>query len=428
MVDKPQGEQRDVAVATDENLVDVNLALEGHRQELDTSLLKTAKAYKNGVFLSLLMGLVIIMRDYDISIVGTFPALPAFRNRYGHPVAGDIEAGNQISSRWQVALGVAALVGQVVGSFLVTIPMERFGRRPTLLVSLCLTTCLIFMQFFSPSIEVLTASEYLSGIVFGFYQVLIPTFASELMPTQLRPFLTAYIDVCYGIGGLISNGIVKGFDLRSDQWAYRIPFAIQWIWPAICFPVVFISPESPWWLLRQGRVDSAKSALKQLAKSGGSEINLEQSLEMMKKTIILETFIDEDTGSYRDCLTGTALRRTEIATMIFICQDFAGMFLSPSYFFEQVGMTTSQAYDMSLGISGAKLFFTLVSIFFVIPYFSRRKIFFYGLSCCSAFLLLSGIMACVPQTGGARWTQGVLLLLCDVVFGSEYRKVLSRPH
>jgi MFS transporter, SP family, general alpha glucoside:H+ symporter len=415
MTEKYEHAEERVAEYPHDDLVNVDIALQGQKQEL-ISLLRTAKSYRKGITPSLLMGLVIVMRCYDIVLIGSFYGFPSFRDRYGKVVPGDPSAGKQISGPWQVALGVASLVGQIIGSFLVTIPMERYGRRPTLLISLFLTSALTFMQFFSQSIQVLTASEYLSGVVWGTYQVLIPTFASELMPTKLRPFLTGYINACYNIGGLIASGIVKGFDSRTDEWGYRIPFALQWIWPVLCIPIVFISPESPWWLTKNGKTDMAEKALEKLTDKDSPDIDIKKTLEMMKKTVVFETVMEEDTTSFKDCFKGRAFRRTEIATMVFICQDFAGMFLSPSYFFEQVGLSTDQSYDLSIGVSAATLVSTLLAIFFLVPYYPRRLIFVSGLGICAGIMLISGILASLYQTTAVSWAQGILLLVCDVFY------------
>lgn len=400
------------------DLINLDLALEGQKQEL-LSAKQIIRSYRKGVILSLLTGLIIVMRCYDIVLIGSFYGLPAFRERYGQPVPGDPTAGKQVSSRWQVALGVASLVGQVIGSFFISIPMDRFGRRPTLLVSLFLTMCLTFMQFFSPSIQVLAASEYISGVVWGGYQVLIPTFASELMPTKLRPWLTGYINACYNIGGLICSGIIKAFDNRTDQWGYRVPFALQWIWPVICIPIVFISPESPWWLVRQGKISKAEKALNKLMNQDYQVIDPKKTLEMMKKTVVLETAIEDETTTFADCFKGKSLRRTEIAVMIFVCQDFCGMFLSPSYYFEQVGLSTSQAYNLNIGVSAATLVATLFAISVLVPRLPRRRLYVTGLIVCTGIMILSGGLACGDQTSSMRWSQGILLLVCDVIYSAS---------
>ena len=58
--------------------VDVQLALEGTMLEHETSVRRAAKSYWKGIIFSMLISLSIIMRAYDIEIVGSF-ALPACR-------------------------------------------------------------------------------------------------------------------------------------------------------------------------------------------------------------------------------------------------------------------------------------------------------------------------------------------------------------
>ena len=70
--------------------------------------------------------------------------------------------------------------------------MEIYGRRKTFAVCLVLTSILTFMQFFATTIGVLTASQYLSGVVWGGYCVIATTYASEVLPLSLRGFLTGY--------------------------------------------------------------------------------------------------------------------------------------------------------------------------------------------------------------------------------------------
>ena len=83
----------------------------------------------------------------------------------------------------------------------------------------------------------------------GVFQTLTTTYAAEVCPVTLRPYLTTYVNLCWVIGQLIASGVLKGFVGRSDQWAYRVPFAIQWIWPVPIFIACVFAPESPWLVL-----------------------------------------------------------------------------------------------------------------------------------------------------------------------------------
>lgn len=53
-------------------------------------------------------------------------------------------------------------------------------------------------------------------------------YASDLMPVALRPFLTTYVNLCWVIGQVIASGVNRAFIGNETEWAYKIPFAIQW--------------------------------------------------------------------------------------------------------------------------------------------------------------------------------------------------------
>lgn len=74
-----------------------------------------------------------------------------------------------------------------------------------------------------------------------------PAYASELLPLQLRVYFTSYTNMCFIIGQLIAAGVLSGLVSRDDEWGYRIPFALQWFWPAVLIPLLYFAPESPWY-------------------------------------------------------------------------------------------------------------------------------------------------------------------------------------
>lgn len=394
----------------------VDLAQLGTEQEHSLGTLEALRIYRKGVMFCVLITLSIIMRMYDIGIVNSFFALPAFRNRYGFPVPGNPAAGKQIPAPWQVALGIASLVGQVIGAMLVTWPMEWYGRRKTLAACLCMTAALTFMQVFAPSIQVLTASEYLSGVVWGSYQVLIPTYSAELLPTVLRPYLAAYIAVNYDIGQFIIAGVTKGFDNWTSQWGYRIPFALQWIWPIIVLPILLFTPESPWWLIRQDRIEEADKALRRLS-SPDPKIDVARTLAMIQKTDLYERKVQEGTSLW-DCFKGASLRRTEIVIMIFFVQDFAQSPVSPTYFFEQLGLSTDQAFDMSLGMTSVQLVCALCTAF-MLRFYGRRSIFTLGITALCALQLIVGCLDLAPNyttNHSFAWGQISLLIIGTAIY------------
>ena len=179
--------------------INAEMARSGNQQEHRLGYWEAFKLYRRGAFWSMFISLSIIMRAYDIEISGNFYALPAFQEHFGVDY-GAHHGGYQIPAKWQVAMSMGSLVGQIIGAYIVAWPMERYGRKRTFAACLVLTAILTFMQFFAGSIGVLTASQYLSGIVWGGYCVIATTYASEVLPLSLRGFLTGYINLCYVMG------------------------------------------------------------------------------------------------------------------------------------------------------------------------------------------------------------------------------------
>jgi MFS transporter, SP family, general alpha glucoside:H+ symporter len=120
------------------------------------------------------------------------------------------------------------------------------------------------------------------------------------------------------MGQFIAAGVLRGMLTRTDQWSYRIPFAIQWIWPPLILIGVILAPESPWWLVRHGRYDQARKALLSLTKtSSGIPFDVDKQVAMIKATDDLERAMTSGV-SYWDCFKGIDGRRTEISCMVWV--------------------------------------------------------------------------------------------------------------
>lgn len=241
-------------------------------------------------------------------------------------------------------------VGQVVGALAAGYPMDYFGRKLTFGVCVVLTGCLVFIQFFSRTLEVLLVGELLGGLVLGCYVVIAPAYASEVCPMAIRGILTSYVNLCFVMGQLLGNGVTAGTSQLGDHWAYSIPFALQWFWIVVLLPGMFFVPESPWWLVRQGRMDDARHVLRRLA---SDKVNVESTLSVIVETDRLEQELEAG-STYTDCFRGVNLRRTEIATGVYCTQVLSGIYLINygTYFFQQAGLPTEKAFLMGIGFLG----------------------------------------------------------------------------
>ncbi|KXT11957.1 hypothetical protein AC579_1012 [Pseudocercospora musae] len=391
-------------------------AADANSQEHDLTFWKALRLYPKGVFWSLIMSTVIIMEGYDTKLMGTLFAQPAFQKNYGHHVKADKW---QISAPWQAGLNNGAAVGQLFGMLIAGHLTERYGFRKTMLAGQIAICGCIFIQFFAESLLVLEVAQILFGIPLGFFQATAVIYAVELGPMCLRAYLTNYIHLCWAFGQLFAVGVLRGTLDRADHWAYRIPFGLQWLWPSILVPLIFFAPESPWWLVRAGRLEDAKKVVKRLTSPKNMDFDVDKNVALMVVTTEHELAIESGT-SYATCFKGTNLRRTVIVMFIYVNQTLNGNPLRgfSTYFFEQAGLPVTSAFDMTIvgfGVAIAGGIFSWV----LLPLASRRTIYLTGLVIVTIIMALIGGLG-IPQAHTPKsaysWAIGSLLVISSFLY------------
>lgn len=287
------------------------------QEEHKLGVLEAARLYPRTVLWAMFLSLPLIGIQYDETVMGAFYALPAFQKRYGRPVGG---GDYLVPPQWQAAISMAGYIGQVFGSLGVAAwPLERFGPRRTLSVAVFGVTCCIFIMFFAVSIEMLFVGELIQGIISGSFIVICVSYASELTPLSLRGILTSYANLCAVTGQFIGTGVTFALEGRKDQWAYRIPFAVQWWWCILFFAFIWFTPESPYWLVRRGREEEAVRVLTKLSRRPDAEQDARERVTLIRETDRIEKELSR-TATVADCFRGANLRRTEICVVTFIIQ------------------------------------------------------------------------------------------------------------
>lgn len=285
----------------------------------------------HGRYISLSFSLLVqasnlLSSGYDTILLGNFYAYPEFAKKYGQFI--DQNGRHQLSAPWQAGLSNASQVGCFIGVLMNGYLVTKFGQKPIVIAALLVLSCFIFITFFAKNIAMLLVGQFFCGLPWGVFVTCAPAYASEVLPMRLRVFFTSWTNMCFIIGQLIAAGVLAGLVSRPDEWAYRIPFALQWTWPAFLVPILCFAPESPWHLVRVGKLEEARKSLSRLQRSSkfSEKLNLDTALAEIVHTNNTEIQLSAGT-SYLDCFRGIELRRTEIA-----CMCFAGQVLSGSSF------------------------------------------------------------------------------------------------
>lgn len=123
------------------------------------------------------------------------------------------------------------------------------------------------------------------------------------------------------------SGVLRGLLSRTDEWGYRIPYALQWMWPVPilvgCFfafvhrlpsfgpPELIRSPsslalyrlhrrpESPWWDVRMGNIAEARRTIVSLTSPAHTNFDPDSYLAMIVHTNEMEKAVSAGT-SYWD--------------------------------------------------------------------------------------------------------------------------------
>ncbi|SCZ88307.1 BZ3500_MvSof-1268-A1-R1_Chr2-1g04324 [Microbotryum saponariae] len=377
------------------------------------------RLYKKGICWSLLLSMAIIMEGYGESCRSHTALLPSFFGflpfvrKYGKLLP---DGTYGISAPWQSGLSIGAQVGSIAGVFLNGWLVDRFGYKKTMIGSLLVMIGVIFIPFFAPSIEVLFVGCLAQGVPWGVFSTLACAFASEVCCTKLRPILTTWINACWVIGQLIATGVLRGFLGRTDQWAYRVPYALQWFWPVIILTGCIFIPESPWYLARKGRDEEAVKSVRRLTTpEEGSEFSPEASVKLMSYTNKLEESISAGI-SYIDCFKGIDRRRTEIACTVWSIQNLCGSsFMGYSaYFLQQAGFSAEDSFNLTLGQYALGLVGTCSS-WILMSHAGRRNIYTYGLAALCGILFIIGFMGIANSVSAVR-AVGAMLLLYTFIY------------
>ncbi|KAI5464959.1 general substrate transporter [Mariannaea sp. PMI_226] len=383
------------------------------QEQRNMTMYEAVKKYPKAVGFSMLMSLCIVMEAYDTSLIGSFYGLPQFRKRFGvHLANGDY----QLTSAWQSGLQNATQIGQMLGLFMGGILADRYGYKKTFIGALILNIAFVFLFFFAKNIGYIFAGGILCGLPWGAFQTLTTTYAADVTPLALRPIMTTYTNMCWVFGQFIATGVLRGLLSRPDDWAWRIPYALQWVFPVPILIGVIFAPESPTWLVRQGRLDEARVAMRGLTSSAVSEHEVDTTISMISHTNELEKQIREGT-TYADCFRGTNLRRTMIASFVWVAQVSCGIWFGGNviYFLEQAGFDPTKAFSFGLGTNAIAIVGTFAS-WFILPHVGRRTLYLVGLSVMFTILICVGGMGVPAPQPNLGWASGALMMIYVIVY------------
>ncbi|KIW17031.1 hypothetical protein PV08_04222 [Exophiala spinifera] len=146
--------------------------------------------------------------------------------------------------------------------------LDRFGRKNGLLGAAMICFLGVSLQGSAQNAAMFMVARFILGMGVGLSSIACPTYASEVAPTKYRAWMLGfYYDIWY-FGGLVAAVITYGTARIPNTWAWRLPSLLQAIPSLLAILLLPLVPESPRWLVAQGRGDEALNVLAMVMANG----------------------------------------------------------------------------------------------------------------------------------------------------------------
>ena len=322
------------------------------------------------------------------------------------------------------SLNLLAAIGALVGGSV----CDRLGRRPT--IALCASLFLIgtFIFVASSSYAMLLSARVVMGVGVGISLVVGPTYISEIAPPARRGQMSFYYDCGCNVGILLGGSVglivYETCSGAAERWRWMIGAGA--VLPVVILLALVRLPESPRWLVAQGRREDARAALAAVDgdgggrdsdsdgdSDGGDDERIEATLRQVEATLEEAGSGDGDGSLVATLLRvdGPGARLLLLATMIGAAQQASGneavLYYSP-LFLETAGLATPAQRMHGLILVYACKLAPEVLLSLVVDRVGRRPLLIAS-AAASALVLgaLAALFACGAETGGAA-----LALLC----------------
>ncbi|TKX22588.1 Myo-inositol transporter-like protein 2 [Elsinoe australis] len=294
------------------------------------------------------------------------------------------------------------LTAGLIGAFIVD-PLNKYlGRRGEIFVTACCLTATPIGSGFAKSWQGLFAARFIMGIGIGAKNATVPIYSAEMAPARIRGALVMFWQLWVVAGiflGFCANVIVKD----TGRIAWRLQLGSAFIPSFILGIGIFFCPESPRWLMKNGRLSEAFTSMRRLRAHP-----IIGARDFYYSYVIYKEELKAAEGSNYftrlwDCFAIPRIRRANYgASTVMLAQQMCGINIISFYsstIFEEVGYSATEALYASLGYGAVQVVFTIPTLF-LIDTKGRRTLTLITFPLMCIFLLAAGLS--LLKTDGSR--------------------------
>ncbi|HEY9560047.1 MAG TPA: sugar porter family MFS transporter [Anseongella sp.] len=338
-----------------------------------------------------------LLFGFDIAIFsGTIPFI---QPHFGLDAAGLGWAGSSL------------YVGCMAGALFTGWLTDRFGRKKPLILAALIFAISSVMMALAGSVGELVFWRIIAGIGVGAASMLSPLYIAEVSPPSVRGKMVSINQLAIVIGILLAY--LSNYYLASWEENWRWMFGSGALPAILFFAFVFLVPESPRWLLANGKEQEARLVLNRLL----APSDIEREISSVQKNLTQTTSSPGFSELFSHGIHFIVLIGIGIAVFQQISGANAVFFYAP-VIFEYADMQVDDQLFQQILIGAINLIFTLVAMQLV-DKVGRKRLMLAGSSLMAFFLLL--IAACFYF----NLFEGFWLTLVVLAFIATYATTLA---
>ncbi|CAI0543271.1 unnamed protein product [Linum tenue] len=325
----------------------------------------------------------------------------------------------QISSTQEEILVGCLNIFSLIGSLAAGKTSDQIGRRYTILLAAATFFLGAILMGIAPSFPFLMAGRVVAGIGVGFSLMIAPVYSAELSPASTRGFLASLPEVFINVGillGYISNyflaGLPASLNWRNINW--RIMLGLAAVPSLVIGFGVMAMPESPRWLVMQGKPDEAKRVLVRISNSPQeAELRLQEITDSASSTW-------RGQGVWKELLfkPSKPVRRMLVAAVgiNFFMQasgNDAVIYYTPEVFRAAGIHNKRQLFGVNVIMGLSKAAFVMVSAFYL-DRFGRRPLLLLGSTGMALSLFILGLGSKILQHSDSKPLWAVTMCIVAV--------------
>ncbi|MCH7226598.1 sugar porter family MFS transporter [Haloferula sp. A504] len=290
----------------------------------------------------------------------------------------------------------SALVGCFVGVAFAGEINDRLGRRTALLIAALLFLASAIGTALPRTFEEFVLYRSLGGLGVGIASMTSPMYIAEISPAAIRGRMVSLNQFAI-ISGMLVVYFVNYFIARGGDESWNLETGWRWMFASEAVPAVLllglmlVVPESPRFLLKQGRESAARRVL----------ARVHGAAHAAREADAIGATLAEESSSLRQLLRPGMRRVLVIGVLLAVLQQVTGinvfLYYAPEILKSVAGAETDVALLQTVLVGAVNLAFTVLAIW-TVDRLGRRPLMIVG---------AAGMGLCLAAIGLAATTQAI---------------------